>query len=1006
MKATLFFGKHFPWVMMAVFLAAPVSAAIGDSAPPVPSTYNTGHPRLPVPDNAWLTSLANNPTALARYNAAADAWDSTNPGNSMFARRLIIAYMANKITNPAKAATYFAKIKAMANLGGLWGKLLLSANDGVGNGTRTITSASANFLTGCGGASCKGFLFSVLGRTQNVVSVVDAHTITVDTNQPVITGTGVPIRIFGSQGDAGIGVALIYDWLYNDLDAATKAEFLKELDSLCSIWRESYIGLGASPYNDVMYIRLSVAGMIDALAVYPDHPNGLGHLNFMMDVWFNKLLPAWKQVFGPEGGGWHESWPDYLNSPSGGGMNTYIVPSLLSWQSATGDPIFTRESWLKNYAYQTMYATRPDFILDKYGDTSRPYMTQEYSIGIGAGLGSLNGLAEIYNDPILRGWARVVNHELTNGPDGFEPSAWPFYKPDTKNNTSLGRVALPTVRNFTGWGSVNMRTGWTEDDTAVTFKYGDYFWSHEHFDAGAFTIFNRGNLALDGGTYRAGSASPHQVQYGRQTIAHNTLTITDPADVYPTTLIGMLDQNGGTTKSPPVNDGGQRRVGSGYNAFFSQLNSLDDIGEWLQNWDYYHMGKMLAFAPTQNYTYTAVDITAAYNNKFSAGTPNATNRTYRVQQAVRHMLFVPRGTAAYVVVFDQVTSTNATFVKKWLLHTVNQPVVNGSSFTVTRSELVTQLPYNWTVAMSSQLKHCPNNDCSSGNKYQYAGKLYGWMVQPQAGTIKLVGGPGKEFWIEDPLHPGTGTNWNQCTKGQCTATAEGLGPVDDLINPDPTVAPHDVGSWRIEESPSTPATQDFFLNVMLATTVTDTHVPPNVTVPAGLPAGMAGATWVEGGSTYTITLPKSGVGGHITITGVVDEDLLSQAQQLPDSMQIVSGTPQSAQSGAPAPGALVVIAKDSAGNPVPNAVVHYGITAGSGLLSAPTATTNGQGVASVNLTKVAGAAGSLTKVMADINGLPPVEFIVTISGGGTPPALSSVACAPSGLSSGQPPHAR
>src|SRR6185437_8888031 len=112
------------------------------------------------------------------------------------------------------------------------------------------------------------------------------------------------------------------------------------------------------------------------------------------------------------------------------------------------------------------------------------------------------------DDPLLRGWARQVNHEAAGGPDGFEPAAWPFYTPDKNSKAVASRAdAAPTVRNFTGWGFLAMRTGWSEDDTTATLKYGDNLWSHEHYDAGAFTIFSRGLLALDSGSYRAGSNS-------------------------------------------------------------------------------------------------------------------------------------------------------------------------------------------------------------------------------------------------------------------------------------------------------------------------------------------------------------------------------------------------------------------------------------------------------------------------------------------------------------------
>ncbi len=90
---------------------------------------------------------------------------------------------------------------------------------------------------------------------------------------------------------------------------------------------------------------------------------------------------------------------------------------------------------------------------------------------------------------------------------------------------------------------------------------------------------------------------------------------------------------------------------------------------------------------------------------------------------------------------------------------------------------------------------------------------------------------------------------------------------------------------------------------MLATTVEDPNVPVNVTVPANLPAGMVGATWQDSGKTYTVMLPQSGVGGHITITGAggVDENLLAHAQALPAELEVVSGTPQSFAAGTPAP---------------------------------------------------------------------------------------------------------
>jgi len=151
-------------------------------------------------------------------------------------------------------------------------------------------------------------------------------------------------------------------------------------------------------------------------------------------------------------------------------------------------------------------------------------------------------------------------------------------------------------------------------------------------------------------------------------------------------------------------------------------------------------------------------------------------------------------------------------------------------------------------------------------QYQYSGKLVGWMVQP-TGSITAVGGPGKEFWIEDPKNPGTGTNWSHCSPGQCTGTDWAfLSPgAADVIQPSPNYAPAELGSWRIEESPSTSQNQDYFLNVMLATNYEDTNVP--ATVLGTSDANTIGASWSDAKNTYTINFSRTGMGGHITVTG-------------------------------------------------------------------------------------------------------------------------------------------
>jgi hypothetical protein len=1033
MKSRPFSGHLWPLALLLA-LSAPVWAVVGDNAPPIPATYNTAHPRLPVPDSGFLKSIWNGGAMVPRYATAANSFDPTCQNYSCLpvaTRRLLVAYLASKSAG-APNASWLAKLKSLADLGGTWGPQRLTANDGVSTGTRTFTSASANFLTGCSGGSCAGDILSTdHGVTYLISSVTDAHTI--QTNLPTVAGTGKQVRITDNPlgpGTSGLEIALIYDWVYADLDAVTRAEFLAQLQVKANAWEATFAGVQLSPYNDQLYAggnSPGADGLPVAIAMYPDDPvNGLTHLKFQLDLWFNMILPVWHQVFGPEGGGWHEGWNDYLNST--GGMTQWLVTDLLSWQVASGQPIFTQQPWLKNFAYGLMYQTKPDFLMEKHGDVTKPFLTSEYATNTpndsqGAGLGSLEGLAYLYNDPVLRGWARLIDYSSAT-PDGFEPTCWPYCPPDSAANPIADRSSLPLVRNFPGWGMLFFRTGWGEDDTYVSFKYGDNFWSHEHFDDGHFTIFNRGNLAIDSGTYQAGSTSEHRLQYAQQTVAHNTMLLVDPADVYNSgtakeTL--SFDFTGGNAPESIANDGGQRRLGSLYNATrdyqglvtpsASQLNMSfqsgvpSSINRWAAQQEHYSTGTLLGFATSPSYSYAAVDITRAYNNAYSAGSPNTITRSNRASSVVRHMVFIPKGKSAYVVVFDSVTTTNANFAKKWLLHTINQPVVGTPAsgvtpFNVTRSECVTPYPYTgnyWTLSYPAQLSHA---NCSGvGTNYKYDGKLYGWSVYPSAGSVITHGGPGHEFDVEDPQNPGTYTNWNKCINstqcGSASGTDFGLGLDSGVVTPNPANGIIEPGSWRVEVKPASASATDYFLNVMYASTTGDADIPVVVTQTSS--ATTRGATWSDGVHTYTVTFNTSGTGGTIVVSGLVNEGLLAKATQVPATVTVTGGNHQTAPSGSALAAPATVVVKDAGGAPIPNVGVRFTATSNNGVANPSFLLTDASGVASTSV-KVVGNSGDTVALTAIVNGLPGAQFAETVSAGAA--VLSSLACAPASISAG------
>jgi hypothetical protein len=279
--------------------------------------------------------------------------------------------------------------------------------------------------------------------------------------------------------------------------------------------------------------------------------------------------------------------------------------------------------------------------------------------------------------------------------------------------------------------------------------------------------------------------------------------------------------------------------------------------------------------------YMAVDITRAYNDIYSTSTPNANNRTQRVQKVVRHFVFIPRGTAAYVAVYDQVieaAALSSAIPMKWLLHTINQPTLGTDGggnpmFTALRTDNSCSIPYPSLWPNSWMLSALPagyvNSSGACGNaitngSYRYAGKLYGFVAFPSSAALTNVGGAGHQF------DDGTGTNQSECQLNQCTGTDYGWGTTGFIV-PVTSDAPMETGSWRIEETPPSTGYTQVFLNVLMATGSADTNVPTQITpsTTGSAPSRTLGASWTNLAATctYTLTFPENGVGGTVTIQG-------------------------------------------------------------------------------------------------------------------------------------------
>jgi hypothetical protein len=481
-----------------------------------------------------------------------------------------------------------------------------------------------------------------------------------------------------------------------------------------------------SPYNVYLYNRPLQELMACTLAIFGEGSEEDLVMRFTYDYWENRVLPVWRQVMG-KSGGWAEGG-EYVGL--GIGQAIYELPAM--WRYATGENLFAREPGIRGFLDFLVYRTRPDGTHFRWGDAASFDKT------------SADRMA------LALEYRHQAAYSLKYKP-AVSPTSWPWgplADPDFYDPSAIKK--LPLVKYLDGIGMVIARSDWSPDATYVTFKAGDNYWSHSHLDQGAFTIYKGGALAIDSGLYNR-YGSDHHMNYTYQTIAHNTITVTDPQDTVPAP--GQKDSR------YIANDGGQRRIGSGWGIEPAPL----DIDEWKNKSETYQTGNIRKIHIDARFVIVIADLTPAYTNRLS-GQGTFTNRTRRVERFWRVFTYDTR--EDLIIVFDSITSTRPGFQKRWLLHSIEQPLLTPTGF---------------------QLAVSPD-----GNPLHTGGKLTAYVIEPDKYRTAVIGGKGHEFFVD---------NWNYTDNG---------GIYDD-ISKKPAAEP---GAWRIELSPDTPNLSDHFLVVM------------------------------------------------------------------------------------------------------------------------------------------------------------------------------------------------
>lgn len=298
-----------------------------------------------------------------------------------------------------------------------------------------------------------------------------------------------------------------------------------------------------------------------------------------------------------------------------------------------------------------------------------------------------------------------------------------FYDPDLEPLPPSGRCG----GFFPDAGFVLESSSWDADAVQILFRSArEFTLGHTHRDNNSFTVFYKGAQALDSGTYDD-YAGPHHVNYYERSIAHNTIVVFDPAEEFRRHRLECS------------NDGGQRYLLAPEQVETVMPGTIEDTLEPAKG---YQAGGILFHESTEDHVYTMADAGPSYGE-------------HKVRAFDRHLVFLKRVSGLrtpVLLVFDRVVSTQAGFRKAYLLHTQNAPKVSGATVSAT------------------------NRD----------GMIFHETLLPQRPDIRVIGGPGYEFWVDGQTHP----------------PSRPPGPLEDA------------GRYRVEVAPGTPREEDRFLHAV------------------------------------------------------------------------------------------------------------------------------------------------------------------------------------------------
>lgn len=552
--------------------------------------------------------------------------------------------------------------------------------------------------------------------------------------------------------------ALAYDLLYNVPSFPDAAK--REIEEILAKALGRYLTILDDDGLSLWHSRASVATQAWMMAVVltPNNPE-TADLVRRAQAYFHDAMDALALTEG-----WPEGYNYWINNRAlvlALGSAAYINAVKNGRKSERVREIIRRAGlW-------AIYAARPDNRVEGLGDEGPRVDQKDETRRV------IDVIAQLTRDPVLSTYSRHL--EQVYGHESYYRGyrwAFPLFNDPTVLPTTRSPVnalddlsdKLPKAALF-GRGALNLgyiRSGWSADDTFISFRAGANLSHHGHYDAGHFTLFKGAPLAVNASRYSS-VFNEHRLNFAIRTIAKNSLLILRPGEtVSPNRFFG---EN--------ISDGGQRIT-------LPTGSTIRSVDQWRRNLGkglHLEGGRVDAWKNQPNeFTYASTDLTGAYNRpEHDVGGTGG-----KVRSVKREFVYLRR--EDMLVVRDRIVSVKPSYTKKWLLNTIARPrVENARVLKGTAGDGISE--------STSPIVRVENGK----------GRLIVQKVLPHKSVIRLVGGTNHKFYIETD---GDETKLDGRNIGNAPKPRRWF----------------DDSGWRIEIQPAEPAVEDEFLVALIPST--------------------------------------------------------------------------------------------------------------------------------------------------------------------------------------------